>query len=1224
MAERMSDGANGAESAPFNAPRISKDNKKKEGKNGPNIIDTDFGWTPFKAYIHKEEAPKPPAEPVATPSETVAVGSTESSLTTREEAQKQIEAKLREYFHDIKQRVAEGGVLSYDKNITDELDVLEDRARKLGVTLDQIEDFRRQIAREEDFDLSKLQEAVVLKPVEENTETGGFSAEAEDIKNQLETTYRELFRDAKETMNKPDSIPSYAPNLEDRVNALEDQAFELGVPPSDIVAFRRKIAREEDFNMSDWEEKFSEGRERTAEANGTKLSPDSPEARELHDELQAAIVGAAYEAKEKFERGEPLASPLRNEKVRDLRKRYRQTVANASKSLRILEDQALAEAAFDFHELREIERKRIVVPGAPSAPTPAAPEASPEARRTGSTPVEPLVPPAPPVGPEPFTPVRPAPAAPEATEPLGPPVPPHVLEQQRLVREAEERRQRAETYAEKVAAELNYREVTARRNRQEAVDPLAAASTERMLYQFATGITLKDNEPVPPNFEMSPVMRNTAETFYMQRQKLLAAYEAEYKAAGQVKKSGGEEGRAGLDAAVVWRENAEITYNDSLEKLKVALWNDFIRKKAEQYPNLSKAELEAESLKFGATSILEMAKNTDLELERMKADVALNAKEKSRVKAWWESYQRMPRWKRWAVNALIAGGTGAAVAFAFPAVFGLTSSSLVAAAGMGGVRMFRSGVGAVLGGGIYSALDKWWLKGKFAKERAKAKQLQVEGTPGEAAVAARPAEGGRPAVEARPAIEGVVGTKEKITREVAGTPDWLLNEEKKLKLAEIIDQDAVKYREALDKIGKKERRYKMVTALASGILGGAAANIGDWYLGGTSGVRAASLSESVPGGGRVAAVPPAIPGAGGGGVPAAELYPGEHLGEQSVRASIEAGKEGMTTIQEGDSLWKVTRHIAKEAGIDDSQWSDGFENSTVEIIKRGVKTEVPMSSVGLIHPGDQVWYTMESGQVRFHVSDAGSVMKMSNDQMYAENLISRGKAVPEWLQKKTGLGIRPRAGAIANWASEDSGAGLVEGSNATAAIENNIDGTRSFPVPEEILKAPLAKHLFTDSDIANQLKAFNKLSLDDQENEIGWLRGQRHMWDQMIDKKPELAETYRTYISDTFRSENTLAASPGYIQNLELFREMLDQNGITPGNSRFYELVKGLKIKEFSDINAAAEAQADLYKSAWADVASIHEHYGREWDKLVTLVNKFKPGAPEMRLTIDQFLKKLL
>ena len=369
------------------------------------------------------------------------------------------------------------------------------------------------------------------------------------------------------------------------------------------------------------------------------------------------------------------------------------------------------------------------------------------------------------------------------------------------------------------------------------------------LYRIVSGDS-KAKE-IPAGFEPTLETKEAAGNFFRSKEQLVESYKKEFQAKRLAKKSGYEQGGAALAETVIWRENAQKDYEHKLEGLKKELFEDFIVKKHEKYPNLTKKEMQEEALKYSAGFVLETAKDIDIDLEAEKNRVAYETKERGIASKLWEKYTKAPKWKKWAIGAGLAGAVGLGGALLFPSTLLFAgSAATLSKVGVGGflaTKAVRSVTGGALGAAIFSGIEKFHIRGKYGKKR-------MEAGAGQSAE-----------------------TLEKLKQEIGTAEDWLENEAIKMKLMTIVDADAIKYREKLGKIANKEGRSRLYAALAAGIIGGAAATAAglDWsqvFPGGPKGAALVGALENKPSGGQVdywteqqlAPEGPSVPKGGGG------------------------------------------------------------------------------------------------------------------------------------------------------------------------------------------------------------------------------------------------------------------------------------------------------------------------------------------------------------------------
>jgi len=447
--------------------------------------------------------------------------------------------------------------------------------------------------------------------------------------------------------------------------------------------------------------------------------------------------------------------------------------------------------------------------------------------------------------------------------------------------------------------------------------------SQLFIYRMTSG-NLKAEE-APADFQMSEKIKTSSESFYAAREKLLDAFSREYKARAIFKKSGGEKGGQEAAEAEIWRENAEKEHERLLGKLKKEFLNDFLKRKKEQYPKLTKKELQEEALRYSAKFILETAKDIDMSLEAEKAKRAYEAKERGLVGSLWAKYIKAPRHVRWLISAGIAAGVGGVSALA------LGPGGLIVAGAYAGHRGLRSLGGMVLGGGLQSLIEKGYIRKKYGKQRMEIRQEQYE------------------------------ATLAKLREEVKEVESWLDSEKKKLKLMEIVDKDAVEYRQKLDEVARREGKTRMKSALISGLIGGAAAAGVDWYY---------SLKTG-PG----AVPPPVLPG-----------------------KSTEGIISGIESAKKGDSVWKLAeRQLEHRMGLKFTSLNEAQKTSVVAVIKNMVAAD--LEKFGLTNV-DQIKIGQKIDFSEIFKDQAGmeDVFKkaLSLHQGQMENIVHNNEVLRNW------------------------------------------------------------------------------------------------------------------------------------------------------------------------------------------------------------------------------------
>lgn len=518
------------------------------------------------------------------------------------------------------------------------------------------------------------------------------------------------------------------------------------------------------------------------------------------------------------------------------------------------------------------------------------------------------------------------------------------------------------------------------------VSPEEMARQERekkdnlMLYHIVSGD--RQAKEVPAGFEATPETKQAAEAFFRSKDGLLDAYKKEFIAKRNAKKSGYEHGGAATAEAVIWRENAQIEYEKKLHSLKKELLEDFIAKKHEKYPNLTKKEMQEEALKYSAGFILETAKDIDMDLEAEKNRVAYETKERGIASKLWEKYTKAPKWKKWAIGAAVAGVVGLGGALLFPSTLLFAGSAVtLSKVGVGGFlagKAVRSVTGGALGAAVFSGIEKFHIRGKYGKKRAEAGAGQS------------------------------TETLEKLKQEIGTAEDWLENEEKKMKLMAIVDADAIKYREKLDKIANKEGRSRLYAALAAGIIGGAAATAAglDWsqvFPGGPKGAALVGALENKPSSGGIAA----HEGLGGGKPGADSVSLGDELearsGLDNPLVSPEKIISGIETAKSGDSVWQMAERQLAERVPGFKDLNEAQKTYLIDAVKDKI-AENP-GKFGLTNPDQlQIGQKIDFSKVFEKDSDLQDMVNKAKGLTGAqmENIERNNTTLRDWVKTHPG------------------------------------------------------------------------------------------------------------------------------------------------------------------------------------------------------------------------------
>lgn len=377
---------------------------------------------------------------------------------------------------------------------------------------------------------------------------------------------------------------------------------------------------------------------------------------------------------------------------------------------------------------------------------------------------------------------------------------------------------------------------------------------------------------IPADFQTTPETEEAVKNFLANRNLLVEAEKA-YKRSGA--KGGPEE---------MWFKNREIFANRSLDALKRQMFNDIVAEKAGalKAQGLSDKQinemLEKTELPYFHKAILNFAKSAETDLAEHRTRELCEPREQGMISKAMEKYRNYPRWKRLLVGGAIAGGIGAGIG-----LWG--GGGLAVAAYVGGTRAARS----LLGGSVAATLNTvsdFWIGRKYGEKREK-----VESETEQASLARMQAE---------------------IAQMKKEGQNWLENEDKKLRLMEMIDEDAKNSNAKIQELLAQERRAKGKAALMSGVVGGlsAWAAYANWdsLIGGgkPSGIGAAALEHKTG----VAA--------GVGGPHGAESMPaggkpeGMPLGSLAGEPTLEeAGKAfatgdmrlGTIEVHKGDTVW---------------------------------------------------------------------------------------------------------------------------------------------------------------------------------------------------------------------------------------------------------------------------------------------------------------------------------
>ncbi|MBI2122340.1 MAG: hypothetical protein HYT98_04430 [Candidatus Sungbacteria bacterium] len=684
---------------------------------------------------------------------------------------------------------------------------------------------------------------------------------------------------------------------------------------------------------------------------------------------------------------------------------------------------------------------------------------------------------------------------------------------------------------------------------------------------------------------------------------------------------------------------AKDAYEKRLDRFKLDLLNDFIKSNEEKLPGLTKKQLADAALKWQHQSLLETIQNLDGNTRLLEQERERNAREIGMLRNMWEKFNQLPQWQKVAIGVGAAGligvGTAGLGGMVLP-LLGFSAPSSVAALSVGGVYMQRRAIGGTLGAGLQAVVDKLFISRQYGKEREKVSKEEKQ------------------------------KTSENLNQELKDyLGNWVEDEEKKLKMMEIVDKDAKEYRARLDDITRREGKTRGWSALATGLIGGGSVlayenwdNIVNLFQGAPKGSVLGSVNHddfyeayhpdkynphpAVPAEGAAAIEPSSVETAQEMGYIPSEPSSVEtaqdmqNIGAAIEPSSVETAKEMGTaaptteasaagydprllvdlegaatedasladkvfTVQEGDSMWKITRQMVKNGLITEEQWKDGWQNSMVEMAN-GKK--VPIHELGLIHAGDQVRILEDtSGGIVFSVEDyPHDTLKLADNAGYAEYLDKAGKPQPQWLQDALAM----KSGAKS--ALAEQGAELHELVLASASDNANevIRGTPTFF--NEAIRAELAEQ-FGNATLAHQEEMLGEIALD--RANIGDLASDA--WED-----PGRARDLARSFSEAFGFENGLRTSEAYLANLEAFNTLLRDNEIFPS---YFNRVKDVRVGEFI---ALAKGEASFVNSPFGYLQNQFRLYPDKWQKIASFLEQSKPGRPEKMLTLGKFIKGLV
>ena len=672
---------------------------------------------------------------------------------------------------------------------------------------------------------------------------------------------------------------------------------------------------------------------------------------------------------------------------------------------------------------------------------------------------------------------------------------------------------------------------------------------------------------------------------------------------------------------------AKDAYEKRLDRFKLDLLNDFIKSNEEKYPGLTKKQLADATLKWQHQSLLETIQNLDGNTRLLEQEREKNAREIGRLRNMWEKFNQLPQWQKVGIGVLGAGLIGAGtvgLGGMALSLFGFAAPSGAAVMGVGGAYMSRRAKGGILGAGLQTAVDKLWISPKYGKERGKVSEEEKQ------------------------------KTFENLKNELKDyTGSWMEDDEKKLKMMEIIDKDAKGYRARLDDVARREGKVRGWSALATGLIGGGSVavyenwdNIVNIFTGAPKGNAIGLMerpkAEAVSGAGAIEpsdvekaqemdyipSEPSSVETAQdmqniGAAIESSSV---ETAKEMSIGAQADASTTGQEaydprllvdmegvagqdtsladkvfTVQEGDSMWKITRQIVKDGLITEDQWKDGWQNSMAELTN-GKK--VPIHELGLIHAGDQVRVIEDTaGRIDFMVEDySHDTLKLADNAGYAEYLDKAGKPKPQWLQDALAM---------------KSGVKSALEQNAVALQEAAVSAVSD--TGGEIVRGDAV--YFSEALRTELLENFNTGTLAEQEEIFGEITQRRGIYGDLAGlayDDPTKAQDYARSGVEVIGFENTLKTSEVYLANLEAFNTLLKENEIFPS---YFNRVRDVRVGEFM---ALAKGETSFADSPFGYLQNQFRLYPDKWQKIASLLEKYQPGRPEKMLTLGKFIKGLV
>lgn len=689
-------------------------------------------------------------------------------------------------------------------------------------------------------------------------------------------------------------------------------------------------------------------------------------------------------------------------------------------------------------------------------------------------------------------------------------------------------------------------------------------------YRLITGD--REAATVPEDFSFSPEIEKSYQSLLARRAELIEAFKKECEA-NKRGKGGKQRSEIERAEAEIWRMNAEKAYQLARRELEKALLEDFLKRKKERYPELTEKDLKEEALYYSSRVLVEAIKNIDLDLELRKIEILREMGDRSRIGELLRRYGELSRGKKLIISAAVSAGVGAMAALLL-GPGGLLGMTVFPKIGL--VRRFvRSLGGGSLAAAITSGAEKFWLRGRFAKQREEI----MRRTQGE--------------------------VLRQLSEQLSEGEEWLKEEAKKEELFEIVEEGAKNYRARLNEQARKEGRTRMVTALAAGLIGGLTAAGLDWYA-----LQGASKTGVVPlqGGSKTEVVQNVTVGR-----PKVDIAQPEQVvsppPEQVAAAGETIAKETaekaihITTIKPGDSLWKVTRGLIKEGVITEEQWKKAWGNSMVEIISHGKKIKVPISEIGLIHSGDQVVVVQEGDKIIFEVVDyAKDNLKLGSNEALLEIYKKSNKPIPKWLEEV----VRVRGGA----------GSVLEKTQEVIHSESLKLNQAASVGPEALIANPPPARLLEENQLTKIIEEFKEGDFSKQQEMLYDIGNWKKEVSNLAGLNPPNATTYLNWSDELTNLENVLRGMPEYARNLEIFNSFLEEHNLNP----LFTQVKLLKVEEFLAIAQGTKAT----EIGHPELTEIFERNQAGWFKLAGMIENLEPGRPERKLSLGRFLEEAL